>query len=724
MKHHTHQLLILTIGFFGSFFFSRGQTADTLRIQHYFIQFQAYEYSNAELAEKYADSALDLAKDLNQPKWIGRAYQFKGWYFQDNALFRQANDCFYKSLAAFKKSGDRQGVADAYGNLGNSYLDLHEYQKSLSYQLLSLEENEKILKSGKLSPQARAASKTGRTYALHNIGTIYSEIKMFDKALEYEFKSLVYERESNNHEGLAISYNTLANIHNELKHVDSAIYYFKKSIDLFESEKVDYPFGYASALQSFASMPNSGLSKKQQEAYWQKSLQLRREFGDVDGEAQTLLEIAENRFNELKTDSLSRLLEHVYEIISTHDLDMLLENYLKLYSKYNSRIGKYDSAYFALENYLELKEVSDEKRRTHDLIAGDIKHQLKTKHFNDSLRIEHSFAVERAAHHEEISRIQNIVYLSVIGLITLIVSMFFFVSSNRRRRRLNEILSEKNTLINKQKEEVETKNKAISDSINYAKRLQLATLPTKEEVNMHLPDSLLLYLPKDIVSGDFHWFEHKNGISFLAVADCTGHGVPGAMVSVVCSNALNRSVNEFGIREPAKILDKTRELVIENFAQGENQVHDGMDIALIAVDHSERQIYFSGANNGLWVIRDKAKKAIDCADQQFETGDVILFEVKGDKQPVGPHTKPHPFSEKMISFESGDVLYLQSDGFADQFGGPDGKKYKYQHLKQFLTEIYSLPTEVQLERLNVEFKLWKGSNDQVDDVCLVGVRMS
>lgn len=724
MKHLKHQLLILCFLCSGKLFVSFAQKSDSVLIQHYFIQFQEYEYTNANLALRYVDSALTLAKESNHANWIGRAYQFKGWYFQDNALFKQANDCFYQSLAAFKKSGDRQGVADAYGNLGNSYLDLHEYQKSLNYQLLSLEENKKILRTKSLSTEQTAAAETGRTYALHNIGTIYSEIKMFDKALEYEFKSLVYERKSKNHEGLAISYNTLANIHKELNHVDSAIYYFRKSIDLYESEKVDYPFGYASALQSFASMPNSGLSKKQQDAYWHKSLLLRREFGDVDGEARTLLEIAENRFTEIKTDSLSRLLKHVYEIITTHELDMLLENYLKLYSKYNSRIGKYDSAYFALENYLELKEVSDEKRRTHDLIAGDIKHQLKTKHFNDSLRIEHSFAVERATHHEEISRIQNVVYLSLIGLITLIVSLFFIVSSNRRRRRMNEILSEKNSLINKQKDEVEHKNKAISDSINYAKRLQLATLPTKEEVNLHLPDSFLLYLPKDIVSGDFHWFEHKNGISFLAVADCTGHGVPGAMVSVVCSNALNRSVNEFGIREPSKILDKTRELVIENFAQGGDQVQDGMDISLIAVDHSSRKLHFSGANNGLWLIRNSQKPVVPNAVSILEIEQTVLYELKGDKQPVGAHTQPLPFTEKQLTYEPGDMIYLQSDGFADQFGGPDGKKYKYQQLKRFLATIHELPTNEQLDRLSIEFKLWKGSNDQVDDVCLVGIRMT
>ena len=550
--------------------FSFCQTFEDKKAGEYYDLFQNYEYADYRLAKKYLDSGVRLALKSKDLDLIGRGYQFKGWYFQDRAQYKESNNYFFKSLSYMRKSQNIQGIADGYGNIGNSYFDMEEYQRSLDFQLLSLQQNRKILKSNPKGSKKHLAFQ-GEAIALHNIGTIYGAIGMHDKALEYELKSLPYEIESDKELGESISYTMLASLYDKLNKPDSAEYFYKKALKLCSPTK--YRDNYASTIQGYASLSKSSLSKKQKAQFLHKSLQIRREIHDLNGEGQVLLDICEFQFEDLKLDSLSALLKSINGLLtSTDELNFLKERYYKLYSKYASKKGDFNGAYFSLENFVELKEVSDERRRAQDLIAGDIKSQLQNKNFNDSIQIENDFVLERATQQEKLSKVQNIVYLSVIGFIILTVSLFFFINSNRRKRKLNELLSEKNDEIYNQKVIVDENNKSISDSIAYAQRLQLAILPTTEEFNKYLPNSFLFFLPKDVVSGDFYWFEAKEDKVFIAVADCTGHGVPGAMMSVVCSDALSRSMNEFKLAEPKEILDKTRELVIKKFEKSEQDV--------------------------------------------------------------------------------------------------------------------------------------------------------
>lgn len=717
-KHYLLFALLLCM------FYVKGQEfskSDSIIAHRYFMLFQDAEYQDTLKARVYSDSAIYYAYRSGDPEMIGRAHQFKGWYFQDCSRFSESNQEYYNSLAYFKKAKNQQGVADAYGNLGNSYLDLNEYQKSLDYQLLSLEENEKILKK-KLSDEERDWAMQGRTYAMHNIASLYQDIDLNDKALEYERKSIGYEIKSKNYVGVAISYNTLGVIHKRIGNLDSAEYYFKKALKIYETN--DYPYGLAGTYQAYADLDNSELSDAQRRKMQIDALQIRRKIGDVDGEMRLLLDIAETQFDELPLDSLSDILEAVHYNIEANNLNLLNEKYFRLYSRYSSRIGKYDSAYFALENFLELKAVSDEKKRTNDLVAQDIRYQLMTKNVNDSLQLVHGFAEERLKTQEDLNKKQNYIYLSVIGLLIVLVSLFYFVQSNRRNKRMTILLSDKNKLIQEQKEMVEETNKSISDSINYAKRLQRAILPTREMVNSYLPDSFLFFKPKDVVSGDFHWFYTKNNFIYLAVADCTGHGVPGAMVSVVCSNALNSAVSEFDLEEPKEILDKTRELVIEQFAAGDGAVTDGMDLALCAIDLKKMKLIFAGANNPLWLVRSKTDASSFDPSWVLIDTEISLIEFKGDKQPIGEHANKQPFSQKEIDLLKGDVLYLFTDGFADQFGGPKGKKFKYLPLKRELLKIQTKTMQEQGSYLKELFAEWKGELEQVDDVCILGVRIN
>lgn len=281
-------------------------------------------------------------------------------------------------------------------------------------------------------------------------------------------------------------------------------------------------------------------------------------------------------------------------------------------------------------------------------------------------------------------------------------------------KKLEEKVIERTRELNHQKLLVEEKNKNITDSITYAKRLQNAMMPSPDNFKKCFPDSFILYQPKDIVAGDFYWMEELDDAILVAVADCTGHGVPGAMVSVVCSEALNKTVWEKGITTPAKILDDVRNSVVETFSKSEENVQDGMDIALFSISKKTDQdgyysVAFAGAHNPLWIIRK----------QQNE-----IEEFVADVQDIGKSEYYEPFTEKQTKVSEGDILYIFSDGYADQFGGERGKKIKIKGFKQALLSTSGNRMEVQYQLLSEFFNSWKGDLEQLDDVCVMGVRIS
>lgn len=301
----------------------------------------------------------------------------------------------------------------------------------------------------------------------------------------------------------------------------------------------------------------------------------------------------------------------------------------------------------------------------------------------------------------------------VLVILAFLILVFFVIRSNYLRKQINKTLNQQKDIIEAQKTEVEMqkhlveeKQKEIIDSISYAKRLQEAILPPQEFINKYLPQNFILYKPKDIVAGDFYWADTIGDKFFIAAADSTGHGVPGAMVSVVCSNALDRSVKEFGLTETGKILDKARELVVETFEKSSSEVKDGMDISLLCIDRRNRKISWSGANNPLWYVQNET-----------------LNQIKADKQPIGRTDDPRPFATNTIEFVDGTTFYLFTDGFADQFGGPQGKKYKLTQMKAMLLSIQDHDIHEQERMLDQTIENWRGSLEQVDDMLIVGLRV-
>jgi ligand-binding sensor domain-containing protein/serine phosphatase RsbU (regulator of sigma subunit) len=291
-----------------------------------------------------------------------------------------------------------------------------------------------------------------------------------------------------------------------------------------------------------------------------------------------------------------------------------------------------------------------------------------------------------------------------LAILFSFVAVYAFVIY-RTTKLAAEKLKLENTVQERTKELSES-NKNITDSINYAKRIQTAILPSMKLIGDYFDNFFILYKPKDIVAGDFYWMEATDDLVLFAVCDCTGHGVPGAMVSVVCHNALNRAVREFGLREPNEILDKTTEIVIENFSKSEVEIKDGMDISLCAYNIRTRQLSWAGANAPLWILRNTE-----------------LTEVKANKQPIAWNDRRNAFTNHSFSLQSGDKIFMFSDGFADQFGGEKLKKLTRKRFRELLLSIQGLSMTEQEASLDRFLTEYRRDLEQTDDILVMGVQL-
>lgn len=310
------------------------------------------------------------------------------------------------------------------------------------------------------------------------------------------------------------------------------------------------------------------------------------------------------------------------------------------------------------------------------------------------------------------SRIAIVSYLVIIALLFYLILLF----TTQQLRRVNKQYREREFISRKvemQKEELTTKNKNITDSINYAKRIQMALMPSQKLFKKFFPDSFILHMPKDIVSGDFYWVNQVNGRIYFAAVDCTGHGVPGAFMSIIGFELFRRITEIEKKRQPAEILKSLNQGFETIFRDIEDIVlRDGMDVAFCAVDPKLKVLEFAGAFNPLYIVRDNS-----------------ITEIKGDRFSVGLNQldlpiPDQPFNDHVVPLKDGDIIYIFTDGYADQFGGPDGKKYKYRRFRHLLLALHQLPMERQVEFLRRSIMDWKGDLDQVDDILVMGIRIS
>ncbi len=484
----------------------------------------------------------------------------------------------------------------------------------------------------------------GVSVSLNNIAIIYSQQDNFERAIENYLECIRIDKIIEDERGLGDDYNNIGICYMELKQFDKAMIYFMQALEI--GQKINNPHGIVITYTNIASNYLNQANYAKAREYFLLSIPISKEIGNKE------------------------TLRYVYEELS--GLEETLNNttaafeYYKLYISYKDSIDNTDHA--RIQTELELNYNYDkEKERTRLL-------QEKKE--------------ERAA----------IILYSVIGVLFLIVVFSVLLYKRwKYAQQQQAIIEEKNEL-------VQLKNDEILDSINYAKRIQTAILPSSEQISALFPNHFVTFIPKDIVAGDFYWLEETPNHLFIAAADCTGHGVPGAMMSVVCHNALNRSVKEFQLTLPGEILDKTREIIIEELSKSEQQVRDGMDISLGVIDRQKREMRWAGANNPLWVYRKEKRE---------------LEEWKGDKQPIGSHWELHPFTSHIIPIAADDRFYLFSDGYVDQFGGPNEKKLMSKVFKQLILDSAHLDLLAQQSYLETYFYNWKGSLPQVDDVCLI-----
>jgi serine phosphatase RsbU (regulator of sigma subunit) len=412
--------------------------------------------------------------------------------------------------------------------------------------------------------------------------------------------------------------------------------------------------------------------------------------------------------------------KEAYEFSQRNNLTYETQEALTEWIAAKEALGDYKSAFDLQKKWTRIdKKIHDlERIQKVKAIEGQLQIAEKEKQIAEG-----EIALQKSNLAGEKARTRNawLIGIVLIVLVLLIFTALIYI----RTRKLNTTISE-------QKQEVELKSMhleealtSIQDSLEYSKLIQSAILPDAEEFISVFKQHFILYKPKDIVSGDFYWMNRKDDRTIIAVGDCTGHGVPGAMVSMVCHEALNKVVIEKQISEPSKILDEVRDLVTKTFEKKSQNLNDGMDIALCCIDNKNKKLKFAGAYNPVWIIRDKSNQLIESTDKRvvLEFENQLLIELKGDKQPIGFYHNPHLFNQQEFTLLEDDSIYLFSDGFQDQFGGEKGKKFKATNFKKLLIDSQKMLMLDQEYFINKKFEDWKGQLEQVDDVCVVGIRV-
>ena len=685
------------------------------------ISWSGYLYSNPDSTILLAKMGYDFAKTKNLRIYEGIALNTIGVAYCVKGEFPKAIEYDIQSMQLREEIGDKNGVASSLNNLGLIYKEQGIFAKAIEYFTKSLKIKEEV------------GDKTGEASIVNNIGVIYQEQNDNDKALYYYNRSFKTNTEIGNKKGITTALNNIGTIYQTMGDSVKALDYHNRSYKV--SEDNGDKNGMAMALDNIGGLYKSrGDYKKALEIIF-KCLKIDEEINNRSGLCSAFSNIAE--IYQLQGDYKNsiefgkRALDIAEKTGSIIDLKDPAETLYKSYEK----TGDYKNALEMHELFIKTKDSIQSEKNHKEIIKQELQYNYEKQKAVDEKEHEKQMAVA-----SELEKKQRVISYSIaFGLImVLIFALFVF---NRL-----QLTKKQKFVIEHQKDLVEEKQKEILDSITYAKRLQEAILPPDSFVKQHLPESFIFYKPKDIVAGDFYWMEiysresgerrteKKNNNSnlnnpiletektqcnqelenselqtpdsqllFIAAADCTG---PGAIVSVVCSNALNRAVLEFGISEPGKILDKTRELVLETFSRSDKDVKDGMDISLCSINQKTKEIKWAGANNSLWYIANKEVK-----------------EIKADKQAIGKTEKPQPFTTHTIQLQKGDSLFLFTDGYADQFGGEKGKKIKSKPLKEMLTGNSNLPLTEQKEKLEIAFEKWKGNIEQVDDVCIIGVRL-
>ena len=621
-----------------------------------------------------------LAASLNN---IGYSYSIQGY-------LPMAIESFSKSLKIQEKIDDKKEISVLLTNMGQAYLNLGNIPKALEYFDKSLKIQEKI------------KDKKGIANTLTRIGFIYFKQNDTFKALKYASKGLKIREAIGDNNGIAESLNFLGIAYQNQGNYSKALEYFSKSLKY--REILGNKYGIAESLNNIGGIHKIQGNNPKALEYYINSLKIREKIGDRNGVSYALINIGviyfkQNRLSE-SFNYANRSLLLSREIGFPENIKNAASILKDIYKKQN----KFKEA---LEMY-ELEIVMRDSINNVETQKASIKQQTQYEYDKKKAIEDEKHEAELKVQDEKAQadkKRQNII-ISSVSVVLILVVMFSLLLYNRfkttqKQKQIIEV-KEKETL--QQKHIIEEKQKEILDSINYAKRIQYTLLAHEEFLKENLPEHFTYFNPKDIVSGDFYWATKHNNKFYFAVCDSTGHGVPGAFMSLLNIGFLTEAINEKGIEKPNEVFDYVR-MKLTNTISKEGQ-KDGFDGILVCIDQNTKAITYASANNAPVLIKNNE-----------------FIELNADRMPVGIGERKENFTLHTLNVLKGDMLYLYTDGYADQFGGPKGKKFKYKQLNELLVSIHLKPLTEQHTELKVAFDNWKGDLEQVDDVCLIGIRI-
>ena len=685
-----------------------------------------------KIVKKHPDSArnfyysrsLKIAQENNFEikKALALRSIVRTYYYQ-----REFDTCMYlldESINISKKLDDYDGLIKAYS-----------FKASINYMLgnyyISIENNTNIFKYASITHDT---SRLCRANTLS--GTCYYQLGKYPKALEEYQSALNLAEKSKNFKVQSRALNNIASIQDELKNYDLALRYYQQAILI--KKEMDDEKGIIDIEENMATVYSKIGEYKKALSLYDRVLVFRKMNHDKNGLPKTYMNIGYTYEKLVKLDRAldfyTKSLKLFYQQDDQINIAVCLNNIGDIYyaqGKYKQAIDSSEKS-LAIGRRLKSKirirssassltksfaeEGNYKKAYNYHILFSQMKdslfneesamllQQMETKHQTEKKQQEiekQDLIIEKQ---KAQSKGQRIMLFAMIGGFILVLFITFQVYRNyKQKKKANSLLAFKNV-------EIEEKNQNIMDSIKYAKRIQGTILPRDSYLKKHIPESFILYKPKDIVSGDFYWMDVLNDKIYISAIDCTGHGVPGAFVSIVGFNSLNRTIMEFHLTKPSDILGKLNELVVDTFVRrSESDVKDGMDMALLSIDTKTNEYEFSGAQNPLYIINTKGE----------------LTEIKGNKYPIGSSIEPKTFDNHAIATTKGDMIYLFSDGYIDQFGGPKGKKFMRKRFKELLLSIYTMDVKTQKTHLDNTIKDWiaESNEEQLDDILVIGIRV-
>jgi len=695
---------------------------------------------------EFSEKALKIAQKIENYEYLYRAEFLLGFAHYNQNNFEKSLLHFGNSLKYSRLSENAEGEAAALNRLGNSYQLMGKFNKALELYKEAMQINRTL--NDKLE--------IART--LTNLGSIYRLFGNYELAINQHLEALdTYEGLQNN-EGIAWSALNIARLFKMMKNYSKSIEYIHQSLEIYELIEGEGATntGVTLCLKELGSVYyEMGDSQKAIE-YSEKVLERNKITGNQQGIANSLSTLGQIYFyREEPAKSLSFFLEAKELKDSLNDkteMSLILRYLGRIYLLKGNipKAGEYlqESLEYAQkqnlkeeikEDYLALSELC-EKRNQLQLAFGyykqytALKDSLNSQKINE-LELQYEFdKQQREAEFEQkqkdalqqakLQKQKIYTWAFVGGFLFMIVFAYVIFKNYQRKKRTNIILTRQKEEIEAQKDEIEAQrdyvtkqrdqiahqNTIITDSIEYASRIQAALFPQQKKLQELLPAHFIFMKPKNIVSGDFYWITEKGKKLIVVVSDCTGHGVPGAFMSMLGIAFLSEIVNKSRVIQPNKILDELRERIIESLHQdyGSRGSKDGMDMAICIIDKESLLMEYAGAYNPVFIVRNKE-----------------LIELKADKMPIGIHAVKveKGFSKQEFTLEKNDMVYMFSDGYMDQFGGAEGLKFKQKSFKELLTKIADKKEDAQLKKIEKTMKDWQGDFSQIDDIMVLGFRI-